>query len=379
MNALILLALVASSADPAVPTPSAPPLPPPESSPSKGWFLSGKEVSAFALKRLEKGTCGDKTAVTLTSTRPTVGNVTMMQVVDAAQYVGKRLRFAATVRTDKVTGWSGLWMRVDGADKQHSLAFDNMQNRPLTGTLPCARQAVVLDVPSGAKQVALGLLLEGEGTTEMTDVDIAVVDTSVPTTNQAPMMSSADVQARGRVGMYWFNDTLLRPGYISSTELHLVSPGHWSDKAGDYVATLRGDEVDVKFFRFTGTFKVHAEAGVTTMTGTWGVTSHDPVQVTLSHQQVDMKWGMYERHLKRDDSLQVSPACAQYTDRMNQYVTPSDRFELCGEALEPGVATVQQVVGVLLSGFHRTPDYASISHGSRASWAYPEKPQPTPQ
>jgi hypothetical protein len=38
---------------------------------------------------------------------------TLMQDFRAKQYVGKRVRFSAFVKSENVEGWAGLWMRVD--------------------------------------------------------------------------------------------------------------------------------------------------------------------------------------------------------------------------------------------------------------------------
>jgi hypothetical protein len=53
---------------------------------------------------------------------------------------------SASVKTLEVLDWCGLWMRVDGAQKDN-LAFDNMAGRKITGTRDWATYTVVLDVP----------------------------------------------------------------------------------------------------------------------------------------------------------------------------------------------------------------------------------------
>jgi len=289
----------------------------------------------------------------LRSTQPTKGFVTMMQVVQAERFLGRRLRFAATVRTEAVTGWSGLWMRVDGADAQHPLAFDNMQTRPLTGTLPCTRVSVVLDVAPDAKQVALGVLLDGEGLVEMSGVAIEPVEPTVPSTAlKVATRPDTEDAPLGRVNQVWFSDRIVHAGVGSTWVLHRRSVREWSDDTGDDTASLSGDEVAVKLGRNRGTFKVRAEGDVTIITGTWGAVPSYPVELRVSHQRVDLTWGFYERHLVRDDSSQVLPACAQFTERAEQG-TPSDFLEVCGAALEPGGAPVQRTIALLLNGFRR--------------------------
>ena len=130
-------------------------LPPP-------WFLAGndashynaavvstKEARAFALRSL-----------------PGAGNGfgTIMQTFPAEQYRGKRMRFSADVMTLDVWQWAGLWMRVDGAgDPPRTLAFDNMETRPITGTSGWKHYEIVLDVPQEAEKINIGVLLTVKG------------------------------------------------------------------------------------------------------------------------------------------------------------------------------------------------------------------------
>jgi erythromycin esterase-like protein len=81
-------------------------------------------------------------------------------VKDAA---GKRARFSGYIKTEGVTeGFAGLWWRVDGASGV--LAFDNMQDRGVTGTTDWKRYVVELPVAADAKNVNFGALFSGRGT-----------------------------------------------------------------------------------------------------------------------------------------------------------------------------------------------------------------------
>ncbi len=80
-----------------------------------------------------------------------------------------------------ITGWAGLWMRVDDKDS-NVLAFDNMHSREITGTSAFTRYSVVLDVSDKALQIAYGALLAGNGEAWVDDVTFEVVDASVPLT-----------------------------------------------------------------------------------------------------------------------------------------------------------------------------------------------------
>jgi hypothetical protein len=89
-----------------------------------------------------------------------------MQSIAAASYVGRRVRFTAMVRAHKVTGWAGLWLRIDGPEDV--LALDNVQRQPLSGTTSWTRADIVLDVPHQATELHFGVLLSGTGAVDLT-------------------------------------------------------------------------------------------------------------------------------------------------------------------------------------------------------------------
>jgi len=114
------------------------------------------------------------------------GDGALMQVLDAGEHRGRRVRLAAWVRTRKVHGWAGVWMRVDGGERGQVLAFDDMSSRPITGTSEWTRVDVVLDVAPEAATIAFGLLLEGSGRAWIDDLALEDVDASVPVTGGPP-------------------------------------------------------------------------------------------------------------------------------------------------------------------------------------------------
>jgi hypothetical protein len=103
------------------------------------------------------------------------------QSIGVKKYLGKRLEFTAYLKTKEVEGWSGMWMRVDGKDRE-VLAFDNMQNRSITGTNGWAQHKVVLDVPRESTSISYGVLVAGTGVVWIDDVAFKEVDESVALT-----------------------------------------------------------------------------------------------------------------------------------------------------------------------------------------------------
>jgi len=101
--------------------------------------------------------------LTLECSRNVDGYIAVTQTISADEYLGKRVRFAARVRTDKVQGGTGLTVRVVTAD-QRVLGFDDMSTRPLRGSQGWRDAAVVLDVDRSAASITFGLRLnDGAG------------------------------------------------------------------------------------------------------------------------------------------------------------------------------------------------------------------------
>jgi hypothetical protein len=109
---------------------------------------------------------------------------TFMDTIPASPYRGKRVRMRGAMWTSKVTGWTGLWLRIDDANGK-MLALDNMKARALRGTVDATTEAIVLDIPADAEELAFGVLLSGEGEVWSNELVIEVVGTDVPTTGGA--------------------------------------------------------------------------------------------------------------------------------------------------------------------------------------------------
>ncbi len=148
-----------------------------------GWFLAGSRPASY-----DTGIDGQiaynghPSAYLKSNQQVSYGFGTLMQEFRAEKYAGKRLRLSAFIKPDQVQDWAGLWMRVD-KDSQ-SVAFDNMEDRPIKGTNGWHSYQVVLDVPQDASVIAFGVLLSGTGTVWLNSVELQVVGTDVPKTGK---------------------------------------------------------------------------------------------------------------------------------------------------------------------------------------------------
>ena len=160
--------------------------------PMKGWLKAGSQPRDYAhgIDADEKRN-GQRVAFLRSKADKPSGFGTVMQMIAADRYRGKRVRFSAQLRTTGVDGgddWAGLWMRIDGPVGGSPLAFDNMQTskREVRGTTGWQRCAVVLDAPGEARAIGFGALLAGRGEVRVAGMRLEEVGSDVPTTGVPP-------------------------------------------------------------------------------------------------------------------------------------------------------------------------------------------------
>ena len=148
----------------------------------KGWFATGDAPDKYDMGVDPAVTCENRPCVTIKALPEPTEFAALAQVIKADAYHGKRLRFSAAVRSADVVNRAALFMRISGTDGK-MLAFDNMRNRPITGTNDWTQHAIVLDVAGDAETIFFGILLSLEGQVWMAGVHLDVVDRDVPSTD----------------------------------------------------------------------------------------------------------------------------------------------------------------------------------------------------
>lgn len=132
--------------------------------------------------------------LTLKCNEDVEGFVGVMQSFDADNYLGKRVRFSALVKSEGIeNGWGGLWMRVDNVGRSSS-AFDNMQDRPIKGTTDWSKYSVVLDVSQEASGIFFGTLMVGEGQLWIKDLKLEAVSHETPTTGRQKRLEPGNLE-----------------------------------------------------------------------------------------------------------------------------------------------------------------------------------------
>ncbi|GIO84905.1 putative HTH-type transcriptional regulator YbfP [Paenibacillus faecis] len=162
----------------------------------KGWLFTGTTPEKYSCELDKKVFINSNCSVTL---RANEGETfhdndfgTLMQQFQAADFLGKRVRFSGFVKSENITGWSGLWMRID--DKSENiLGFDNMEPRCIKGTTEWNHYACVLDVPEEANRINIGILLSGFGQVWLSSCSFEEVGKDIPVTDS---LAAADKYPR---------------------------------------------------------------------------------------------------------------------------------------------------------------------------------------
>jgi hypothetical protein len=149
----------------------------------RGWTKSGSMPDKYFIGiDSTVASDGNKTLCIQSLEDDIKGFGTLMQQIQAGNYLGKRLRLRGNIKSENVTGRAGLWLRIDQAGTSTPLCFDNMYNRPVTGNTGWTEYEIVLDVPLSATVIAFGTMLSGNGRVWFNNLHLETVSTSVPLT-----------------------------------------------------------------------------------------------------------------------------------------------------------------------------------------------------
>ncbi len=120
------------------------------------------------------------------------------QVVQAAPYRGRTLRFSAWVRTEGTAGnrfGAGAGLKLHSMRGGYPLDVAEMRRNAVHGTTEWTRYEITLKIPQEADQLEAGLVLFGPGTAWLDDAALDVVE-SRPVAGALPVEQDASRRAR---------------------------------------------------------------------------------------------------------------------------------------------------------------------------------------
>ena len=142
-----------------------------------GWILAGNKPNSYAIG-LDKSVykTGSASAFLESTDKKIEGFGTLMQTCGADEYLAKRIKMTAYIKSEDVSDWAGMWLRVDSKQGKRSLSFDNMQDRPIKGDNDWTLCEIILDVPEESGTLNFGVLLSGTGKVWFDNIKFEVVD-----------------------------------------------------------------------------------------------------------------------------------------------------------------------------------------------------------
>lgn len=119
----------------------------------------------------------------------------LVQKLSAQEYRGRRMEIEAYLKTEEVTGWAGLWVRVDDAEGK-VLEFHNMMELPVRGTTDWSRYRIPFNVGPQAFEIHFGALLAGQGELRADDFAFRILGGTEPATPLKQKIRSLPLKPR---------------------------------------------------------------------------------------------------------------------------------------------------------------------------------------
>lgn len=144
---------------------------------SDGWFQWGNYTLT-----IDSLSHSGKKSGKITSTDK--GQFGSMAYKIPAHYTGKTIELEGYMKIKNVeNGFAGLLLRVDGNGT--SLAFDNMQNRNISGTKDWQKYSIKLDYPEQAENIFIAGILTGKGEAWFDDFILSIDGKNIQTLNES--------------------------------------------------------------------------------------------------------------------------------------------------------------------------------------------------
>lgn len=100
---------------------------------------------------------------------------TIVANIDAKPYQGRTIRYTAATKAISLTSGTGqLWLRVDRKDNKMGF-FDNMDNRPLTGSnTGWRRDTIIGKIDDDAHNISFGCFISNKGSMLVDDIKVEI-------------------------------------------------------------------------------------------------------------------------------------------------------------------------------------------------------------
>jgi len=148
-----------------------------------GWHKAGSNPNAYRIGIDNQfSNQGQKSAFIESIDKQSSGFCTLMQSFRNNDYINKRIKMTSYVKTEGTIDTARMWVRIDDFDQKIADDFDNMDDRPITGTNDWKKCEIIFDVPSSKCTILFGMILSGDGKIWLDNVSFEIVDKSTKKT-----------------------------------------------------------------------------------------------------------------------------------------------------------------------------------------------------
>ena len=162
----------------------------------EGWEIYSSRAGAYTGGRItEVSRSGKASGILRSEDASPKEHALLIQKLSAEEFRGYRMELIGYLKSGEVTGWAGLWVRVDDVDG-NVLEFHNMMDTPVRGDSPWTRYAVPFDVPPEAWEIHFGALLAGKGEVQADDLELRRLGGTRPASALKQKIRSLPLQPR---------------------------------------------------------------------------------------------------------------------------------------------------------------------------------------
>jgi transcriptional regulator with XRE-family HTH domain len=141
-----------------------------------GWSKVGSKPNSYEVGFDKNNVKTGKKSAYIASIEDEIkGFGTLMQSCDAKNYLGKKIKLTAFIKSENVENRAGMWLRVDSKFAKKYLSFDNMKDRPIKGDTDWIKYEIVLNVPLESSTLNYGVLINGTGKVWFDQLSIEIV------------------------------------------------------------------------------------------------------------------------------------------------------------------------------------------------------------
>jgi len=141
-----------------------------------GWWYSKNQTDYKAGTDDLIFFTGKKSAFIESLTAKPTNFLAMAQMNNVKNYRGKRIKMTGYLKAQGERDTCALWIRVDNYAAGKTGDFDNMRDRPVTGTRDWTKCEIIFDVPDAECYFNFGFLLSGAGKCWCDNISFEIVD-----------------------------------------------------------------------------------------------------------------------------------------------------------------------------------------------------------